>query len=689
MNPDRNLKTLEEEWYRVLFDHFKAEIEDAALRGNKSVTLSWQTLAGYDINPDLADFTLRKPYLSLFAAEEALKRIDVAADPNPLKYVRLVDLPEHARRRISDIRAASLGKLISVDGIVRKITEVRPKVTDAKFQCLKCGAVISVAQQSSEELKEPAYCYEDQGGCGRGTKFKLLDEESNYIDTQKILLQENPEGLRGEPQNLTIYADDDLAGLVMPGDRVTVVGILHGMTRYAGKKKLTTLRKVLDAVSFVHREYAFEEIEVSPEEERMIKEASSKPDIYDLFVQSIAPTIYGMDIEKHALLLQLFGGVPKEMPDGTRIRGDIHILLVGDPSTAKSQLLKSIANIAPRSMFTSGKSSSAAGLTASAVRSDDFGEGKWTLEAGALVLADMGTAIIDEIDKMRPQDRDALHPAMEQQEISIAKAGINATLKTRCAVLAAANPSLGRFDIFKDIVEQINLPSTLLSRFDLIFPITDRPNVERDSRLASHILKVHRIGETRGTNLDSDMIEATDEITPLFDRDFIRKYISFAKTHIKPVLTQEAEDAIKDFYLQLRAASNYDTGIAIAPRQIEAMVRLAEASARVRLSSLVTREDAERAINLMKYYIKMVAMEDNYMDIDKIETGIAHKGRGRLQALEEAIKALEEEYGYASMDKLLIWAKEHGYEEHLEHDLAHMKQMGKLFEPKTGTYKRT
>ena len=223
----------------------------------------------------------------------------------------------------------------------------------------------------------------------------------------------------------------------------------------------------------------------------------------------------------------------------------------------------------------------------------------------------------------------------------------------------------------------------------MIFPITDRPNVERDSRLASHILKVHRIGETRGTNLDSDMIEATDEITPLFDRDFIRKYISFAKTHIKPVLTQEAEDAIKDFYLQLRAASNYDTGIAIAPRQIEAMVRLAEASARVRLSSLVTREDAERAINLMKYYIKMVAMEDNYMDIDKIETGIAHKGRGRLQALEEAIKALEEEYGYASMDKLLIWAKEHGYEEYLEQDLVHMKQMGKLFEPKSGNYKRT
>ena len=320
----------------------------------------------------------------------------------------------------------------------------------------------------------------------------------------------------------------------------------------------------------------------------------------------------------------------------------------------------------------------------------------YTTEEGAIVIEKIAKKtqttkcmfIFDEIDKMRSQDRDALHPAMEQQEISIAKAGINATLKTRCAVLAAANPSLGRFDIFKDIVEQINLPSTLLSRFDLIFPITDRPNVERDSRLASHILKVHRIGETRGTNLDSDMIEATDEITPLFDRDFIRKYISFAKTHIKPVLTQEAEDAIKDFYLQLRAASNYDTGIAIAPRQIEAMVRLAEASARVRLSSLVTREDAERAINLMKYYIKMVAMEDNYMDIDKIETGIAHKGRGRLQALEEAIKALEEEYGYASMDKLLIWAKEHGYEEHLEHDLAHMKQMGKLFEPKTGSYKR-
>ena len=388
-----------------------------------------------------------------------------------------------------------MGSFIAVEGLVKKITEVRPKLEVAAFQCQKCGAVIRI-EQDEDILKEPSECYEDQGGCGRVSSFKLSTTLSTFIDSQKIEIQENPEGLRGgaQPERISVYLEDDLVGGVAPGDRVIVNGILQSVARHRGAFRLTSFDKTMNAVSIESQEFAFEEVEVTKEDEKKILKISKDPGIYDKMRQSIAPTIYGLDIEKDALVLQLFGGIAKEMPDGTRTRGDIHTLLVGDPGTAKSQMLSYMAKLAPRSVYASGKASSAAGLTAAAVR-DDFGEGHWTLEAGALVLADKGLACIDEIDKMEETDRSSLHQAMEQQEISVAKAGINATLKTRCAVLAAANPKLGRFDEFMPMHEQINMPPALLSRFDLIFSILDKPNRKTDIDLAAHILQSHKGGE--------------------------------------------------------------------------------------------------------------------------------------------------------------------------------------------------
>ena len=323
-----------------------------------------------------------------------------------------------------------------------------------------------------------------------------MPKRSKFVDSQKLRIQESPEGLRGgeQPQTLDVDVTDDLSGKVSPGDRVIINGILRSMQRIVKGEKSTVFDIFLECNSIEIAEKEFEEVEIDEKAEDEIRTLSKDPMIYRMITHSIAPTIYGSEDVKQAIALQLFGGIAKEMPDGTHLRGDIHVLLIGDPGIAKSQLLRYVVKLSPRAIYTSGQSSTAAGLTATAVK-DEFGEGRWTLEAGALVLADMGVAAVDEMDKMEKGDRSALHEAMEQQSISVAKAGITATLKSRCALLGAANPKYGRFDMFGDISDQINMPPSLLSRFDLIFIMTDQPEQKRDLAIAEHILKAHSTGE--------------------------------------------------------------------------------------------------------------------------------------------------------------------------------------------------
>lgn len=691
---DAGLNTLIEKWEHFFYDYCKKEIDNAALLypEKKSVLLDYWMIDRYDV--ELAELFLEKPYTTIYAAEAALKKIDVPVEPAPKLHFRVKNIPETRKIGIRDLRSQHLGKFIAIDGLIKKVTEVRPKIEDAAFQCLKCGAIIKVPQDE-QLLKEPLECYEDQGGCGRRTSFRLLTEESRFIDSQKIEIQESPEGLRGgaQPLRLTIYLEDDLVGDIVPGDRVTVNGILHGQQRRIGKIKLTEFNKVMDANSIEQKEQAFEEIQISEEDEKKIKEVSKDPFLYEKIRKSIAPTIYGLEKEKDALALQLFGGVSKTMPDGTRIRGDIHLLLVGDPGTAKSQLLRYISQLAPRSIYTSGKSSSAAGLTASAIRSDEFGEGRWTLEAGALVLADLGIACVDELDKMTPKDRDALHQAMEQQEISVAKAGINATLKSRCALLGAANPKFGRFDEFASISDQINMPPALLSRFDLIFPITDKPDRKRDDELASHILEVHRTGEKiahekgKGREYEEDIGE---EIKPAFEPDFLRKYIAYAKRNVFPVLSESALERLKNYYVDIRSASR--DAVPFTPRQLEAFVRIAEASARMRLSDVATVEDAERAIEIVDYYLRKVGVdrETGILDIDVVTTGISHSQKEKMRVLTGVIRKICEEKEYASMEEIHLMAAEEGLDdETVDRLMNKMRREGIIFEPKRGKYKLT
>ena len=1310
----------------------------------RSLEVPFDELNRFDT--DMAIYLLRHPLNVLTAGEEAIRRIAPPGEEALQIHLRIKALPRDRRVAIRDLRAKHLGQYIAAEGLVRKATEVRPRVTDALFQCLRCGTIIK-EPQDGQAFREPLECYEEQGGCKRSanaTKFKLLTETSMYLDTQKLEIQEAPEGLRGgeEPQRLTLYLEDDLTGRITPGERVVMNGILRSVQKGRPGAKSTLFDIFLDVNSVEKEQVEFEEIEVTEEDARLIREAGSSPDIFRLINASIAPSLYGMHVEKEALALQLFSGVPKVMPDGRRIRGDLHVLMVGDPGTGKSELLSYMSRLSPRGIYATGKAATAAGLcvagesliatdlgvreiedfalqhfpgeerrwqleeatasgkivtfdeqnrlalrdvgavwrldpppvlleittrsgrslsvtpatkllvdhamgqswiparylqkgmriatasrleypeaeppllidllggvstritvdvdsafmarlveslrrkfgslreaatrlllpedllyhgwradrrainlsqllaaaetvgipradvaaalrsysqtggqqislpvrldedvayfagliagnggiergnlgglsirfsnsnraliesykglvgrmfsvvpdftpqsplraatirfhstliatilhrlgiprspksglslprlllnaprpllaaylrgffdaggavhsrkrgeisisitttsrvladriqlallrfgilalrrtrqiqgrravrfdgrttigrhnqyvleirdwtsqsrfrddigfrhpekaeklrtlmarsapsnanpvgseglqlreirrllglgprqaypsregggrayergsiaaahdrlmeyidslqaafqadrwegirirlsqglkeqlhrvlqshgiaprdlakavvisvdraieyfyrisrakaeipvrviqrledhlsafdpvtageldaairpwlrriakipgrlqflrvlasgdvrwepvadvrvlrtedrrsvydltvreahafvangilvhnTAAAVR-DEFGEGRWTLEAGALVLADLGLACIDEIEKMNPQDRAAIHEAMEQQRISVAKAGITAVLQSRCAVLAAANPKFGRFDEHKYISEQIDLPPALLSRFDVIFSMIDRPQAERDREMAEHILRGHRVGEIlrrRETGAATEEPEPLERpFTPHFSPEFLRKYVAYAK-RIYPVMTDEAMAIIEKKYLEIRRTGEAaGSSVPITPRQLEAIVRLSEAGARLRLSETVAAEDADRAVRIVEYWMGKVAGEEGRFDIDIIQTGISQSQREQIISLRDIISELAGPEGVADYEDIVRVAQERGIPPaKVDAWLKRWAQEGEIYSPAKNKYK--
>ncbi|MBU2565396.1 MAG: minichromosome maintenance protein MCM [Candidatus Thermoplasmatota archaeon] len=691
-------------WERIL-QHYKGNIADVErdYPEKKSVLVDYNVISSED--SDFAESLLVQPNNAIYAGEKALKEI-TGFDIN----VRIMNLPKGVSRiGIRELRSEHLGKFIAAEGLVRKATEVRPKLKEAAYQCARCGAVIKL-KQDEMTAKEPLECYKDQGGCGKSiasTRFKLLTTPSEskecsvFTDTQKLEIQESPEGLRGgsQPQRLVAYAEDDITGSISPGDRVVLNGVLRSRQRKEKGVKSTVFDIFLDVNSIEIEEHEFEEISITPEEEEDIIKLSQDKGVYQKIVSSIAPTIHGMIVEKEALALQLFGGVQKTMPDSTKVRGDIHVLLVGDPGTAKSQLLRYITQISPRGIYASGKSASAAGLTAAAVR-DEFGEGRWTLEAGALVLADKGIAAIDEMDKMSTQDRSAMHEAMEQQCISVAKAGITATLHSRCALLGAANPKFGRFDTYTPISEQIDMPPALLSRFDLIFSIEDKPETKKDTEMAEHILRLHYAGEIgmHRQRKENEKYSAEDEeiamkcVEPEIQPKILRKYIAYSKRTVFPVITKEAETALKDYYLNLRKQGEAENApVPITPRQLEAFVRLSEASAKMRLSNEVTREDADRAIRIMDYCMRRVYYdyEADRFDVDVVATGMTHSQRERHVTIVDIIRELSSKSpdGAAEYANILERAKDEGIpDDKAEKTIEKLKREGRIFERRNNRY---
>jgi len=685
------------EWTKTLKKQYRRELAEISREypHRRSLVIDYRKI----LNNRLAFELLRSPGKVIGDIRDAivqnkLLKLKDSLEPDHLN-IRFTNLPQ--KTNIRDIRADQINTFVSIEGILRKTTEVRPRIVSAVFRCRSCNKLTDPIPQGYGRFDEPEFC----PNCERKTRLDLVLNRCRFVDAQKIRIQESPEGLRGgeQPQTLDIDVTDDLTGLVTPGDRVVVNGILRSVQRINYGQKSTLFDIYLEGNSIEVAEKEFEEVAITEEDEAKIMALARDPMIYKKIVRSIAPTIYGSDDVKEAIALQLFGGIPKEMPDGSRLRGDIHVLLVGDPGIAKSQILRYVAKLSPRGIYTSGKSSTAAGLTATAVK-DEFGDGRWTLEAGALVLADMGIAAVDEMDKMAKEDRSALHEAMEQQSVSVAKAGITATLKCRCALLGAANPKLGRFDQFIPIAEQINMPPSLLSRFDLIFVMTDQPEAERDAAIAQHIIKTHAVGELIKQHeheplagVDDDYIRrALEPVTPDIDPALLRKYIAYAKRTCFPILSDGAKEALIGYYMRLRnLASGNNKPVPVTARQLEALVRLAEASARMRLSNTIDTEDTDRILKIVDACLRQVAYdaESGSFDIDKLVTGVPKSQRDIIRSIKEAIRNLSgESDGQARVEEVIEILVQQGFaRDKIEYTLDHLKRGGEVLEPRHGLVK--
>jgi replicative DNA helicase Mcm len=627
------------EGFRDEKDEVKYEqaLSEMAVKGQKSLSIDFKDLYAFD--PDLARTTLEAPgdHLPQFsiATFQKLRIRDPAyADTIRGVNVRFRALPaETALRRIG---AEHIGRLVMVTGIIVRATNVQPFILKAAFTCGQCGETI-LLDQTDQFLKTPREC----PSCSSRRGFELNPKESVFIDSQRIAIQERPEELpAGQlPRQINVEFKDDVVDVARPGDRVSITGVLNLIRKQSRGGTLRVFDFTLEANNVDVSGREMELLEITEEDEEAIREIASDPWVHRRLMQSIAPSIFGLDAIKESILYLLFNGVSKELPD-VRIRGDINVLLVGDPGTGKSQLLMYASKVAPRGLLTTGRGSTAAGLTAAVVR--EGGTGSFVLEAGALVLGDKGIVCIDEMDKMRDEDRGAIHPAMEQQVVSIAKGGIVATLNARTSILAAANPTLGRYNPYQTIAQNISLPVTLLSRFDLIFILRDVPEAERDSKMAEHILRLH--------------VAAGSPATAPLDTELLRKYISYAR-RTDPVLTEEVVQAFQDFYVKMRTASlegGEASAVSITARQLESLVRLAEARARVHLREEVTVEDAEAAIALMQRSLEQVGIdvETGEIDIDILYTGKPRSLQMQLQAVLGVIGERERIEGMVSDDDI-------------------------------------
>lgn len=651
---------------------YLADFMEAARLGKKSVVIDFLELSKHD--PELAELLLDQPEEVIKAAELSFDELDLPKH-NPFQ-LRLGNLPKTQRMLIRDIRAEHIGKLLFIEGVVRNKSDVRPQVTIARFECPACGAVIPVPQLDAK-FREPSSC-----SCGRKGKFRVLGKD--LVDAQALVLEEASQDLDGgeQPKRMNVFLKNDLVSPLSdkktnPGTKIRVVGALKEVPIPAKDGgKLTRFDLMIDANNVEATEEDFGDVIVTEEEEVQIKELAADPKIYQKMVDSIAPSIYGHERVKEALVLQLMGGVRKKRSDGVTSRGDMHVLLIGDPGSGKSQLLKRMVTVAPKARYVSGKGVSGAGLTAAVVK-DEFLRG-WSLEAGALVLTNRGICMIDELDKMSKEDTSAMHEALEQQTVSISKANIQATLRAETTVLAAANPKMGRFDPYEPIPQQINLPITLINRFDLIFPIKDLPDPTRDEEMSGFILNLHQ-----------NVVKEVELSTQL-----LRKYIAFAKK-IDPVLTSDAMEEIKEYYLKMRSSGTEESGIKSVPisaRQLEALVRLSEASARVRLSDKVTKRDARRAIDLLHYCLSQIGIDPDTgrIDIDRISTGMTASQRGKIHTVKEIIADLENRVGKPiPIDELVKECSEKGIDsDKVEEILEKLRREGDIFEPRRGFIQR-
>jgi len=658
------------------------QIDEMMPKSAKFIIVDYNDLV---VEPQLEIIFTTDPDRILTAFSRAIKEAlqtrfpDYAEKIKDEVRVRLVNFP--LQRSLRQINAETIGNIASVSGMVVRASEVKPLAKELVFVCPDDHQT-KVIQLKGMDVKIPIVC--DNPSC-KHRDFELKPEASKFIDFQILRLQELPEDL--PPGQLPHYIDvtirQDLVDNARPGDRIILTGIVRveqesvaGITR--GHSGLYRLRIEGNNIEFLggrgsKTSRKIQREEVSPEDEKMIKTLAASPNVYQRLIDSFAPHIQGQSLIKEAILLLIVGSTQRLLGDGSKIRGDINVFLVGDPGTAKSEMLKFCARIAPRGLYTSGRGSTAAGLTAAVVRDKT---GIMMLEAGAVVLGDQGLVCIDEFDKMKPEDRSALHEVMEQQSASIAKGGIVATLNARTSILAAANPMYGKYDPFKNITENVNLPIPLLTRFDLIFVVRDIPGREKDEKIARHIIELHT---PQGTDKRS-----------VIDVDILTKYLSYAKRS-SPDLTKEAEEKILAYYLQMRNVESEEM-ITVTPRQLEGIIRLSTARARLLMKDKVEEEDAERAIFLIQSMLQDAGVDVN---TGKVDLGVL-QGRPRsevskMQLFMDVLKSMEGDNKVSVEEKSFVKElvkTEKFTEEEARNYIRRMLREASIYESKPGHYNR-
>jgi replicative DNA helicase Mcm len=642
----------------LLHKKYKKALSKAALEESPLV-VEFPVLSKFSY--ELGEALLNEPDFVFDVAREAVESLEL---PGPVA-VRFTGLPEMTQ--IRDLRSKHIKKFLCVEGTVRRASEIRPEIQKVLWDCPECGDVIE-AYSEVGMIRKPFACK-----CGNRTGF--IKKEAVLVDTRWLTIEEPFELTEGDrPSQINIVLTDDLVSpdgrrITDPGNRIKVTGILRETPK--GKIFSSKLDFFISSNHIEATELGWHRLDITKEDEEEIKKIAKDPRVYDMLTDSLAPSLYGLREIKESIILQLFGGVPQHLRDKTHIRGDIHILLIGDPASGKSQLLKLVPEIVPRGKYVSGKGTTGAGLTATVTKDEQF-MGGWVLEAGAMVLANRGMLAVDEFEKMSPEDQVAMHEGLEQGTVSIAKASIVATLPAKTSVLAGGNPKFSRFDPYVPISKQITVADTLLSRFDLKFALRDVPDAEVDKKVVDHVLRTREDADYEGA-------------IPKLDPDLIRKYIAYARTNCEPKLTRDAGRILRTFYIRTRKKAEGASSIPITLRQFEALMRLSEASAKVQFQSEVRKEDAQRAIKLMNFSLKQLGFdpETGEIDVDRSEGGTPASERSKIRIVLDLIDNLTKVKKEISVDELRSSAISEGVDE-IDEIIERLKTQGLLFEPSPG-----
>eukprot|EP00250_Pteridium_aquilinum_P010421 c19376_g1_i1 orf=124-2694(-) len=572
--------------------------------------------------------------------------------------VRIFNLKDTVNMR--DLNPSDIEKMVSVKGMIIRCSSIIPEIKESFFRCLVCGYSPPPSGVDRGRVEEPTRCARPE--CAALNSMALIHNRCRFADKQIVRLQETPDAIPdGEtPHTVSLLMHDKLVDAAKPGDRVEITGVFRAMSVRVGPTQRTLRSLFKTYIDCLHLKKAdksrmqaedplerdiqnenyasFQEGDTSPLEQeeqiQKLRELSKMPDIYERLTRSLAPSIWELEDIKKGLLCQLFGGSAKKMKSGASFRGDMNVLLVGDPGTSKSQLLQYVHKLAPRGIYTSGRGSSAVGLTAYVAKDPETGE--TVLESGALVLSDRGICCIDEFDKMSDNARSMLHEVMEQQTVSVAKSGIIATLNARTSVLACANPSGSRYNPRMSVIDNIQLPPTLLSRFDLIYLVLDKPDELTDRRLARHLVALH-------------YEEPEVRTQQALDLPTLTAYITYARQHIHPKLSDEAAEDLISGYVAMRRKGNFPGSskkvITATPRQLESLIRISEALARIRYSEQVERCDAAEALRLLEVALQQSATDHSTgtIDMDLITTGVSASERTRRASLVAAVRNLVSE----------------------------------------------